>query len=488
MLFNSLPFLIFFPTVGVLYFACPHRYRWILLLTASGFFYMVGRPAYLILLMIPTLINYLAGLKISQTEDRARRKTYLVLALVSSLGVLFTFKYLHFLNDSLRGLFQQFNLSYAVSFPTFLLPLGISFYTFRAVSYTVDIYRGKLKAEKHLGTFALFVTFFPELLAGPIERASNLIPQFYEKVEFEGQRILDGLKLMVWGLFKKVVIADKLSILVDQVYADPTQHTGLPLIVATLFFTFQIYCDFSGYSDMAIGAAQVMGFRLMDNFQRPYFSRSISEFWRRWHISLSTWFRDYVYISLGGNRVTTWRWYYNLLITFLLSGLWHGANWTFVVWGAVHGFYFLVAIWTKSLREKIVRWVGIERFPICHQLLQVAITFAGISFAWIFFRAKSISDAFYIVTHLFAGAGNIGQLKHSMKGLFDLGLDRYEFFIALFSIGWLALVEGVEGKGDMRHLFSKRPMPVRWAIYYFLLFAILFFGEYQEQAFIYFQF
>jgi alginate O-acetyltransferase complex protein AlgI len=488
MLFNSFAFLIFFPAAIFLFFACPHRWRWVSLLTAGAVFYMYGKAEHLALLAIPILINYLAGIGISLTEDRTKRKTYLLLGLIPSLGLLVGFKYLHFLNDSLKGLLDLFHLSYPVSIAPLLLPLGISFYTFRAASYTIDIYRGKLKAERHLGVFALYVSFFPELLAGPIERASNLIPQFREKYEFDGQRVLDGLKRMVWGLFKKAVIADKLSILVDQVYGDPTRYSGFPLIAATLFFAIQIYCDFSGYSDMAIGAGQVMGFRLMENFERPYFSRSISDFWRRWHISLSTWFRDYVYIALGGNRATKWRWYYNLLITFLLSGLWHGANWTFVAWGAVHGLYFLAAIWTKGLRENIVRWAGLERTPVLHRLLQGIITFAGVTFAWIFFRAKSISDAFYIVTHLFTGIGGPGQIKVAMKGLFDLGLDRYEFIVALVSIGGMALVEGVEEKGGLRHLFSKRPLPLRWAFYYLLVFGILFFGEYQEKAFIYFQF
>lgn len=488
MSFNSLSFLIFFPTVAALYFLCPHRYRWVLLLAAGGFFYLYAKPEYLVLLLIPTLASYLTGLGMSRTEDPGRRKAYLILGLISSLGLLVGFKYLHFMNQSLKGLLEQFHLSSPVSFSPLLLPLGISFYTFRAVSYSIDVFRRKLKAERHFGIFALYVTFFPELLAGPIERASNLIPQFCEKYKFDGQRVLDGLKLMVWGLFKKVVIADKLAILVDRVYGDPTGYAGLPLIVATLFFAIQIYCDFSGYSDMAIGAGQVMGFRLMDNFQRPYFSKSISEFWQRWHISLSTWFRDYVYIPLGGNRVTKWRWYYNLLITFLASGLWHGANWTFVIWGAAHGFYFLLAIWTKGLREKMRKVTGLGRFPVFHQCLQVAITFAGVSFAWIFFRAKNFSDAAYIVTHLFSGMGDPAQLRLSMKGLFDLGLDRYEFYVALCSIGWMAFVEGMEKKGDLRHLLSKRPLPVRWAVYYVLLFAILFFGEYQEHAFIYFQF
>jgi alginate O-acetyltransferase complex protein AlgI len=488
MLFNSLPFLIFFPIVLVLYFIAPYKYRWVLLLIASCYFYMYWKPEYIILLTIPTFINYMAGLTMGKTENPSRRKTYLILSLVSSLSVLFIFKYLHFVSESLSGLLELFHIGYHLPFLNLLLPIGISFYTFKTMGYAIDVYRGAIKPEKHFGFFALYVTFFPQLLAGPIERAAHLIPQFYKNYDFEGRRVIDGLKLMAWGFFKKVVIADKVSIVVDQVYNHPTEYTGLPLIVATLLFTFQIYCDFSGYSDIAMGAAQVMGFNLMDNFNRPYSSKSVSEFWRRWHISLSTWFRDYVYISLGGNRVVSWRWYYNLFITFLLSGLWHGASWTFLIWGALHGFYILFSLWTQSARKKIVQWIHLDRFPTFHTSLRVLITFLLISFAWIFFRAKSISDVFYIVTHLFTGLGNVAHLKVSAKSLFNLGLDKYDFYIALISIGLMELVHMIERKGDMRHLFSGKPVLLRWALYYILILFIIFFGAYKDQAFIYFQF
>ena len=284
------------------------------------------------------------------------------------------------------------------------------------------------------------------------------------------------------------MIADKVSIVVDQVYNHPTEYTGIPLIVATVFFAFQIYCDFSGYSDIAMGAAQLMGFNLMDNFNRPYSSKSVSEFWRRWHISLSTWFRDYVYISLGGNRVVRWRWYYNLFVTFLLSGLWHGANWTFLVWGALHGFYILFSIWTQRERKKIVQWVHLDRVPAFHGALKVVITFILICFGWIFFRAKSISDAFYIVTHLFVGLGSLSHIKVSANNLFSLGLGRFDFYIVLVSIGLMELVHGIERKGDVRHLFSGKPILLRWTFYYLLILFIIFFGAYDDQAFIYFQF
>ena len=488
MLFNSLPFLIFFPIVLTLYFLFPYKFRWILLLIASCVFYMYWKPEYIILLLIPTLVNYIAGITMSKAEDPLRRKTYLILSLASSLSVLFIFKYLHFIGESLNGLLQLFHISYHLPLLNFLLPIGISFYTFKTMGYAIDVYRGVIKPEKHFGLFALYVTFFPQLLAGPIERAAHLIPQFYKKYDFEDRRVIDGLKLMAWGFFKKMVIADKVSIVVDQVYNHPTEYTGIPLIVATVFFAFQIYCDFSGYSDIAMGAAQLMGFNLMDNFNRPYSSKSVSEFWRRWHISLSTWFRDYVYISLGGNRVVRWRWYYNLFVTFLLSGLWHGANWTFLVWGALHGFYILFSIWTQRERKKIVQWVHLDRFPAFHGALKVVITFTLICFGWIFFRAKSISDAFYIVTHLFVGLGSLSHIKVSANNLFSLGLGRFDFYIVLVSIGLMELVHGIERKGDVRHLFSGKPILLRWTFYYLLILFIIFFGAYDDQVFIYFQF
>jgi len=488
MVFNSLPFLIFFPVVVILYFLSPHRYRWALLLGASFFFYMYWKPDYIVLLIIPTLISYLSGMALGRTEDPSRRKMILILGLGASLTPLFIFKYLNFVNEFLRGIIQWIGPSYPVTLFHWILPIGISFYTFKAMSYTIDVYRRKMGPEPHLGIFALYVSFFPQLLAGPIERSDRLIPQFHKKFDFEGQRVFDGLKIMIWGLFKKVVIADRVSILVDQVYNHPENYSGLPLLVATVFFAFQIYCDFSGYSDMAIGAAQVMGFKVMDNFNRPYFAVSVSDFWRRWHISLSTWFRDYLYISLGGNRVVRWRWYYNLFITFLLSGLWHGAGWTFLIWGGLHGFYFLFSIWTGEVRKKIVHGIGLDRFPAFHQTLKVILTFVCVCFAWIFFRAKTLSDAFYIITHLFSEIGSISHLKLAVRGLFDLGLERYEFYIGLGSIVMMECVEGVKRNGDIRDLLFGMPLLLRWMFYYVLILSIILLGEYPEQGFIYFQF
>ena len=342
MVFNSVKFLFFFVIVITIYFSIPHRFRWIWLLGASYYFYMSWKPLYIFLIVITTLITYYAAIRMGQTDLRSRRKKFLFFSLLSNLGLLFVFKYYNFFNDSLRTLFQEYHLFYRIPSFDLILPLGISFYIFKSLSYTIDVYRGDKAPERHLGFFALYVSFFPQLLAGPIERATRFLPQLYEKFDFDYPRVTKGLKLMLWGLFQKMVIADNLATLVDSVYNDPSHHQGISLILATFFFAFQIYCDFSGYSDIAIGAAQVLGIKTMDNFNRPYFSKSIPEFWRRWHISLSTWFRDYFYIPLGGNRVSIPRWYFNLFFVMLICGFWHGANWTFIVWGGLHGFYLAI--------------------------------------------------------------------------------------------------------------------------------------------------
>ncbi len=344
MLFNSLQFLIFFPIVVSIFFLLPQKRRWILLLIASYYFYMCWKVEYIVLIIASTLIDYFVAKKMADLKEKVKRKKWLLISLLSNLGILFGFKYFNFVNANVQALFDNFNIFYGVPAFDVLLPVGISFYTFQTLSYTIDVYNGKTPVQNHLGIFAVYVSFFPQLVAGPIERSRHLLPQFYVEHKFSYDRIKYGLQQMLWGFFKKVVIADRLAIVVDGVYNNLDDYSGISLLIATIFFAFQIYCDFSGYSDIAIGSARVMGFELIDNFKRPYFSKSISEFWRRWHISLSTWFRDYLYIPLGGNRVVKWRWYYNLFITFLVSGFWHGANWTFLVWGGLHGAYLIIAI------------------------------------------------------------------------------------------------------------------------------------------------
>lgn len=488
MLFNSFSFFLFFPTVTVLYFVLPHRFRWQLLLGSSCYFYMAFIPWYIAILAVTIVIDYFAGLwiakpGISQTE----RRNVLIVSIVSTCLVLCVFKYCNFITGNLVALAKLVGWNYSLNALNIILPIGLSFHTFQSLSYVIEVYRGNQAPERHFGIYALYVMFYPQLVAGPIERPQNLLHQFRAKHEFEYQRVADGLKLMAWGLFKKVVIADRWAIAVNQVYGNPQGYEGLPLIVATVAFAFQIYCDFSGYSDIAIGAAQVMGFRLMDNFNRPYFSKTIAEFWKRWHISLSTWFRDYLYIPLGGNRGKTWRWQFNLFITFLVSGLWHGANWTYVVWGGINGFYLLSSLWTVKLRHTFCLFLCLDRVPTVHKYLSVINTFSLVCISWIFFRASSVSDGWYVLTHLCQGLHD-GWKPVGAWRLLDMGLNSVELTIAIVATVAMVLVHGLQRHRSMRQMLAERPFWVRWSLYYALIMSIVLFGIIGEQQFIYFQF
>jgi D-alanyl-lipoteichoic acid acyltransferase DltB (MBOAT superfamily) len=487
MLFNSIHFLFFFAVVMAMYFAIPYRFRWALLLIASYLFYMSSRPAYILLIIILTLISYSAGLLMSKTEIKPKRKRFLILAVLANLGWLFLFKYYGFFHSSLKTSFNYFHLSYPVPLFHFILPVGISFYTFKSLSYVIDVYRGDQLPEKHLGYLAVYVAFFPQLLAGPIERATKFLPQLRGKFDFDYRRVTNGFKLMLWGLFQKMVIADNLAALVDPVYNNPTHYQGMSLILATLFFASQIYCDFSGYSDIAIGAAQVMGYKTMENFNRPYFSKSVSEFWRRWHISLSSWFRDYLYIPMGGNRVSAPRWYLNLFVVMLICGFWHGANWTLLVWGGLHGFYLVFSILTGRVRDHFVRMIGLDRTPRLHGYLKILITSSMVCFAWIFFRANSISDALYIIRHLPTGWGSLLQ-TYGLKEASFLGALKFECMIAICSTALLIFVHFMERQGPIVDKVSERPAWLRWSIYYGVILSILLFGNFGSKQFIYFQF
>ncbi|MBA2687088.1 MAG: MBOAT family protein [Gemmatimonadaceae bacterium] len=492
MLFNSAEFLVFFPLVTALYFLLPHRFRWALLLLASCIFYMAFVPVYIAILGITIVIDYSAGILI---EDSAggRRKSWLVISIISTCLVLFVFKYFNFFNANLTALAGLIHWNYSVETLKWVLPIGLSFHTFQSLSYVIEVYRGHQKTERHFGIYSLYVMFYPQLVAGPIERPQNLLHQFRTPHFFDDQRVANGLKLMAWGLFKKVVIADRLAIMVNNVYNNPTGSEGLPLVIATVFFAFQIYCDFSGYSDMAIGAAQVMGFRLMENFNRPYFSRTIADFWKRWHISLSTWFRDYLYIPLGGNRVTSSRRNFNLFLTFLVSGFWHGANWTFIIWGALHGTYLVLGNATRQRRERFRRSVGLDGSSTAVRVLQVGTTFALVCFAWIFFRSRTASDAWYIATHLFSDIPNQLQLAlrntdNARNDLVYLGAGKTVFGIAILSILAMEGVHAIQRHARMRTMLAEKPAWVRWPIYYGLVLSILYFGVFNKTSFIYFQF
>ena len=488
MLFNSFSFLVFFPVVTALYFALPFRFRWMLLLAASCLFYMAFVPWYILILAFTIIFDYFAGLLIGRASGK-RRTLILAASIASNVGVLAIFKYYNFLSQNVSALAQALHWNYPLPVLEFILPLGLSFHTFQALSYTVEVYRGHQKPEQHFGIFALYVMFYPQLVAGPIERPQNLLPQFHRAHAFDYARVVDGLKLMLVGFFKKVVIADNLAPDVNLVYANPSAYAGPPLIIATVLFALQIYYDFSGYTDIARGAARVMGFELMINFKRPYFAASIGDFWRRWHISLSTWFRDYLYVPLGGNRgghLQTWR---NLMIVFLASGLWHGASWLFVIWGALHGAYFTLSLLTRDLRARVASGLGLDRLPAVRQALGVTLTFSAVCFAWIFFRAQSFPDALYISTHLVTGIGklltnpDLSAWRQSAAGLGQGGVK-----IALASALLIEVFQYGHERFDLRRRYVAQPALVRWAGYYVAVMWSLLFGSFGSSQFIYFQF
>ncbi|MEM7391340.1 MAG: MBOAT family O-acyltransferase [Verrucomicrobiota bacterium] len=479
MLFNSIQFVLFFPLVVWLYFLLPLRARNLFLLLASYYFYMCWEPTYIILILLSTGVDYAAGLRMAATDNPRRRKAFLLLSLVSNLGLLFVFKYVNFFNDNLRALFEQFNLLYDVPAFKLLLPVGISFYTFQTLSYTIDVYRGKQQAERDPLKFALYVAFFPQLVAGPIERSTHLLAQFHRNIAFDATRVAEGLERMLWGFFKKLVIADRLAVYVNEVYQNPGAHEGGPLWLATWFFAFQIYCDFSAYSDIAIGAARVLGIDLRENFRRPYLASSIGEFWKRWHISLSTWFRDYLYIPLGGNRGSAWRWQMNIMIVFLLSALWHGAQWTFVMWGVLHGFYFLAAAWLRPLTDGCVRVFRLTRF---RQAIGVFVTVHLVLLAWVFFRANSLDDAWVLLKGMFSLS------NWSLSALTGVALGRAELIVAIGSILLMEVIQLLQGDRPLHELLRNRPRWFRWGVYHALIFAIFFLGKTGRQEFIYFQF
>jgi alginate O-acetyltransferase complex protein AlgI len=479
MLFNSIEFAIFFPAVVAMYFLSPQRLRVGLLLAASCFFYMAFIPAYILILFITILIDYVAGIYIEQVEG-PKKKALLVVSIVSTCVVLFIFKYFAFFTGSFEGLAGLLGWHVPHYVVKIILPIGLSFHTFQSLSYVVEVYRGKQRAERDFIVYATYVMFFPQLVAGPIERPQNLLHQFRESHEFDYANVTSGLKRMAWGFFKKLVVADRLALYVNDVYAAPRGHNGLQLTIATFFFAYQIYCDFSGYSDIAIGAAQVLGFRLMENFRTPYYSRSISEFWHRWHISLSTWFKDYLYIPLGGSRVNESRHIANLLITFGISGLWHGANWTYVWWGLLNGSYLVMGSLTKSWRDRLFGAVGLDERSSIRRAMMLLSTFILTCFAWIVFRAHNMGDAIYVATHLFSGwdFGNIKTPQFLLR----------QMPVALASILALEVGQLLAQRKRPFTVLRKLPVSARWAAYAAFVILVVMFGVYQNRQFIYFQF
>ena len=432
-------------------------------------------PIYILILAATIVIDYFAGILIEKSSGKAR-KYYLIVSLISNVLVLAIFKYYNFILDNLTTLLESVGLHNHLSYLSILLPVGLSFHTFQAMSYTIEVYRGNQKSERHFGIYALYVMFFPQLVAGPIERPQNILFQFYEKKKFNFYDFAAGSKLMLWGFFIKVVIADRLSIYVDSVYNNVEHHSGSSLLLATLFFTFQIYCDFAGYSYIAIGIAKVMGFDLMTNFRRPYFAKSISEFWKRWHISLSTWFRDYLYFPLGGNKVSKYRWYFNLFIVFLISGIWHGANWTFVIWGALNGFYLIFAIISQKFRDRFNNTIGLNRNIFIFNFVQILTTFLLSSFAWIFFRANNVKEALIVVNKIFYDFNNQLFIKWDV------------FFACAIGLFILIIKETREEFFLKSNILIFNNNIFRLIIYSVLISLIILLGVFDSGQFIYFQF
>lgn len=490
MLFNSFSFGFFFLIVTAVYFSIPARWQWLWLLIASCYFYMSLIPVYIIVLFFLIGVDYIAGRQIEKSSGKSRKK-WLYISIFGNVGILFLFKYFNFFNDNIAALAQSLHWNYTLRSLQVALPIGLSFHVFQSLSYVIEVYRGNQKAEQHLGKYALYVMFFPQLVAGPIERPQNLLHQFKETHIFEYERVTSGLRLMLWGFFKKLVIADRLSIVVNHVYATPHEANGIVLVLATFAFAIQIFCDFSGYSDIARGSARVLGIKLMNNFSQPYSAQSIADFWRRWHISLSTWFKDYVYIPLGGSRVSVLKWCRNILVVFLLSGLWHGANWTYVMWGACHGLFIVGGRITEVWRTWFISKLKLKKFPVFLTASRVIITFCLVCFTWIFFRATNLSEAGVIISRLAIGWNQFFQWSFWWNSVFTeraLGLQQSMLIVCVTSVVCMEIVHWIERRQTLTSFLKIRPVWQRWTVYYAVTAWILLFGYLGKGVFIYFQF
>ncbi len=482
MLFHSMSFAVFLIIVFILYYLVPHRYRWCFLLAASYAFYMNLHVSYGLLLLATTLLTYGLALQLEKAETTGQKRRNLLCGILPLVLILFVFKTASPILDRLNALIEAGRLTMQPFTLRILLPAGVSFYFFQSMGYLIDVYRGKIRAERHFGYYALFVSFFPQLLAGPIGRADSLLPQYHkEEHPFDYDNVTYGLKLMAWGYFKKLVIADVFAGVVDEIYNQPYSYVGLVFIIVTVMFAIEIYCDFSGYSDIAIGCAKLFGIDLMTNFKSPYFSFSIKEFWSRWHISLSTWFRDYVYIPLGGNRVKRWRHCLNLFITFLVSGFWHGSSLTYIFWGGIHG---LLQIIETFLYPKTRKGEAVVRRKHWWQL---PITFILLCFTWIFFRANTIQDAFWVIYKLFWDASR--PLNYLKTAAICLNMSYLSMIGMFLSVVVLGIYDCISLKQDVIKLVSRQKCFVRWPIYVLLLVVIaLFSNKGIATEFIYFQF
>ncbi len=480
MLFNSIQFIIFFVVVTSAFFALPHRLRWFLLLAASCYFYMAFVPVYILILFFTIVIDYIAGILLEDAKGK-NKKVFLIASLVANIGVLAVFKYYNFLNENVTGILNVFSITNPVPYLKILLPIGLSFHTFQAMSYTIEVYRGNHKAERNFGIYALYVMFYPQLVAGPIERPQNILHQFHQEQFFNYDRVVSGLRLMVWGFFKKIVVADRLAIIVDTVYKAPEAHTGKTILIAIVCFSFQIFSDFSAYSDIAIGSARVMGYDLMKNFNNPFISKNVTEFWRRWHISLSTWFNDYLFTPFivskrdwGQLAVVA-----GLFLTFFLSGVWHGAGWTFIIYGVMHGLATIYEFLTKKTRKKVSKKVP----SFIYDNLSIVLTFSFVSISWIFFRSENIHKALYMLTHLFTDF-----LKPNKAGFIFDDLSKRDMMLSLLFVVFMLFIERKKELQTVTVNFAKMPALVRWSVYALFIIIILLFGVFENKQFIYFQF
>lgn len=503
MLFNSFSFLVFFPIVIAVYYVIPKKCRQVWLLICSYYFYMSWNPRYALLILFSTIITYACGLLIDRADTLGKKKGYIAVTMVANLGILFIFKYLDFALETVADALAVVGIGITPHTFDLLLPVGISFYTFQTIGYIIDVYRQTTKAEKQFVSYALFVSFFPQLVAGPIERSSSLLSELHKMKTadlWDQERNARGFLLMLWGYFQKMVIADRLAILIDHVYENSEMYSGSVLAVASIFFAIQIYCDFAGYTNIARGAAAILGVKLMNNFRQPYFSKSVKEFWSRWHISLSSWFRDYLYFPLGGSRKGDIRKYINLMIVFLVSGLWHGAAYTYIAWGILHGLYRIAeellhkgCIWWKKRKESVVndhrrheklrKQVG--------NALKVIITFVLVDIAWIFFRAETLGQALDICERMILCKPDLSVFFNGT--LFTLGLDAKDFGVAIVAVLILLIVDTMQYAGvNLYDLYRRRNVIVRTVAVYVMIFALLIWGiygpGYDAAQFIYFQF
>ncbi len=488
---TSFLFLIFFTFVLIINFLLPQKIRWVWLLLTSYAFCALADFRYVLVLFFATLVSYFCGLFIDRAEERRSKKNILLIGVILNVGLLFTFKYLNFFLGSMAGLASFIGIHWDFKVINILLPLGISFYTFQSISYLLDIYNNVIKPEENIGRYALYMAFFPKLSAGPIERGGNLLPQLQAPKTFEYQRFLDGFVRIVWGFFKKLIIADRLAVIVNTAFTKPNDFSGPQLVVAVLAFSFQVYIDFSAYCDIAIGAAKLLGIDLVENFNAPYFAETVTDFWRRWHISLTSWLRDYIFTPLNfatRRKRSKFYQYLNIMIVFLVSGIWHGANWTFILWGLLHGFYQVVEAATQKFRNRVVKKFNINRQSFGHKFWKVLLTFALVTFAWIFFRAASLKEAGQIIASIFTAKGITAA---SSWDLSVLGLSTPNLWIALLGLVIFWIFESANLKRDLIKELNLRPLAIRWVVYLTIIFVVIFFGyfgTYTAASFIYAQF